>query len=419
MFHTLAPSALFYRRNSDVTLVPSSENTELEDQIASAAQDPALLQQLLVQYFAAWFDQISAEKGSSISLEDTSPFGPNATMLLAGGVKAFRQTVRRPSTPGPSPTEFASPLVPTTPCSRDAVNNFTASSADGTPFSEPPSLRSRAGTAESVVSQTSSLTAIESSESLSAQRGNASERTKSGSKPQAGTGVKGMQLLKAIKAEREDCTDTLERLVNNKASLEEEDEKKRTPLLVAAVSNKPNMIAMLLSRGADLRATDSKGKTALHLACEKASVGVISSLLGVEDQGDKAEDFEKIDVNATDNIGRTALHYCARRDMRDAARLIADCGANVNVKDNGGYTPAYFAITCRNYATVELLLNRRAWIDSKCLELETSSEIKKLLQRSLLNGSARQYSKSEGARLGSTGTSSGKNKPFRIAAKKK
>ena len=49
------------------------------------------------------------------------------------------------------------------------------------------------------------------------------------------------------------------------------------------------------------------------------------------------------DVNAKDENGWTALHYAAVNGHKEIAELLIDNGAEVNAKDNSGYTPLYFA----------------------------------------------------------------------------
>ena len=211
--------------------------------------------------------------------------------------------------------------------------------------------------------------------------------------------MKGLELLKAIEDDCTDRTDILMPLLEDNASVEEKDAvKQRTPLLVAAMSNKPRTVEMLLQHGADITAIDSMEKTALHLACENAGLDVVSSLLRDRGQGKESSHYSVIDVNAIDSNGRTALHYCAERDMVDAAEALVQCKADVNIQDKGQHYPTYFAVRNRKYATLKLLLERGALVDSRDCGLNTSNAITRLIRQFPNNRIVRRVSAAEGLR---------------------
>ena len=204
-------------------------------------------------------------------------------------------------------------------------------------------------------------------------------------------------------------------LLENNASLEEKDVvKQRTPLLVAAMSNKPRIVEMLMQHGADVTATDSLEKTALHLACENAGLAVVSSLLRDRGQGEESSHYSVIDVNAIDGNGRTALHYCAQRDLVDVATALVECKADVNIQDKGQHYPTYFAVKNRNYATLKLLLERGALVDSRDWGLDTSNAITRLIRQFPNNRIVRRVSAAEGLRRTRTGTSTTNNSMFPV-----
>ena len=398
MFQALAPLTPLRQGYCDETLVAGTESKDLEYEAAAAARDPAILQQLASQFFTILCAQLAAERrlrtqpdppqnfsdykvGRSIShTGNSSALDPKATILQGEGLYGNRQIDRRPSSPGSRPTRSDNPLTPTKSWPSDTSQNSKMSRPDMSQSSKTLFSRPRNARSQSSASPKSTLTRNGLRRSLSTGQENVHAIVRTIPNTQSEQRAKGMELLRVVQEASEDQTDTLELILKSNASLEEKDNRERPPLLAAAVLDKPHIVAMLLTYKADVRATDNCRKTALHLACEKASVDVISSLLGSNDEGDRAARFPEIDVNATDKIGRTALHYCAQRDMVDAARLIVKCNADINVEDRGGYSPVYFAIKERNYATVELLLERKALVDAKCHGLETSSEIRNLLE---------------------------------------
>ncbi len=52
----------------------------------------------------------------------------------------------------------------------------------------------------------------------------------------------------------------------------------KTPLMFAAMFDRPEMIDLLLSRGADATRTDASGNTALSLACALGAEGALATL---------------------------------------------------------------------------------------------------------------------------------------------
>ena len=170
---------------------------------------------------------------------------------------------------------------------------------------------------------------------------------------------KGIQLLKAVHADRKDDSGALLYLLENNASLEELDDKRRTPLLHAAFARRPNLVKLLLAYGADVRAIDKNSQTALHLACRIGDAKVISLLL--DNPAKKPRHCHGIDIDATDRYGRTALHYGVQHIMADGARLLVSYGAKTNVKDRvGEHTPYYYAIKSGHSALIELLKRKGA-----------------------------------------------------------
>lgn len=80
----------------------------------------------------------------------------------------------------------------------------------------------------------------------------------------------------------------------------------RTPLMTAADVGRPDLVNLLLSFGADPRYCDpSDGRTALHLCCDGLTPGHGDCALALVAAG--------TDVNASDKRGWTALHLCCKR----------------------------------------------------------------------------------------------------------
>ena len=74
-----------------------------------------------------------------------------------------------------------------------------------------------------------------------------------------------------------------------------------TPLFFAVVHRQTDIVQSLLSRGANVKATDDYGKTALMVACMNSNLESMRLLLA---EG-------RCDVDARDDAHLTALHYAA------------------------------------------------------------------------------------------------------------
>jgi ankyrin repeat protein len=102
----------------------------------------------------------------------------------------------------------------------------------------------------------------------------------------------------------------------------------------------------LLSRGADARARDKDGSTALMWAAVYGDASLLDTLLS---QG--------ADVNAKNHAGATALMW-AIGNLQNV-QLLVDRGADVNARSNTGYSPLLIASNSEGLVAIQKLLLER------------------------------------------------------------
>jgi len=105
-----------------------------------------------------------------------------------------------------------------------------------------------------------------------------------------------------------------------------------TPLHVAVMKHKTDVVEYLLEQGADVFALTTGGDTALHLNAFAWTVGISALLL-----------MNGADCNAQNALGETPTHRAA--EFADAAfvRNFLDFGADTSIKDNKGNTVLHCA----------------------------------------------------------------------------
>ena len=112
----------------------------------------------------------------------------------------------------------------------------------------------------------------------------------------------------------------------------------------AAGHNDVALVGSLVSKGADVNATNPVGRTPLHLATEPGCAGVADLLI-----------TKGARVNAKDDNGATPLHYAANNGAMDVVRLLYARDADANAKDKEGRTPLKYALLGNRDAAAEFL----------------------------------------------------------------
>lgn len=148
--------------------------------------------------------------------------------------------------------------------------------------------------------------------------------------------------------------DMVELLLANKAEVNSKDKIGMTPLQEAAWGGHKEIAELLLANKAEINAKDTSGSTALHQAASSGKKDVVELLLA-----------NKAEVDAKDAYGSTALHKAASGGKKDVLELLLANKAEINAKDNCGNTALYYAATYGHKDVAELLLANKAEINAK------------------------------------------------------
>lgn len=149
-----------------------------------------------------------------------------------------------------------------------------------------------------------------------------------------------------------------------------------SPLHVAALHGRADLILLLVKHGASVGARDTSQAVPLHLACQQGHFQVVKCLL---------ESNAK--PNKKDISGNTPLIHACSRGHHEVAALLLQHGASINASNNKGNTALHEAVIERHVFVVELLLlhgasvqvlNKRQCTAIDCAE--QNSKIMELLQ---------------------------------------
>ena len=129
----------------------------------------------------------------------------------------------------------------------------------------------------------------------------------------------------------------------------EENEMHSTEVHWAAYGGRPEVIQLLLDRGASHSSVVFLGRTPGSIAARAGHVKVLRCLL---DNG--ATLLER------DKKGKTPLHFAAESGHADAVELLLEKGMELELADNRGWTVMNYPVSSRNAAVVKMLLDRGA-----------------------------------------------------------
>lgn len=142
-------------------------------------------------------------------------------------------------------------------------------------------------------------------------------------------------------------------LLRRNPDLEVKDKEGRTALLWAAATGKVSLARQLISSSppkvANIKATNNRGKTALHLAvdCKSNRLAMVDLLLQYG-----------ADVHSKSDGGWTPLHNAAEKGYEDVAASLLEWKANVNTTTSSGMTALHWSARNGHINVVRLLLKQ-------------------------------------------------------------
>ncbi len=128
----------------------------------------------------------------------------------------------------------------------------------------------------------------------------------------------------------------------------------RHTLHPALRSGNDEIIDMILTAAGKEAHVDDAGKTALHLASEKGKASVVKELL-----------LRGFKVDVRDASGMTPLHYAAAGGFPEIAAILLDSGASIDAADAQGVTALAYAEKHGNPAVASILSGRGAKAPAK------------------------------------------------------
>lgn len=140
-----------------------------------------------------------------------------------------------------------------------------------------------------------------------------------------------------------------------------------TPLHLATMSNKPDMVKLLIDNGAKSNLPDRRGNTPLHLACKNGYIEIVNLILEGSknmEPNQNAQEIIRQYIETTNFDGLTCLHIASLNDRKDIIDLLVNrYNCNINCQDSrSGETILHKAIHQLNLGLIQYILS----LDKHC-----------------------------------------------------
>lgn len=158
-------------------------------------------------------------------------------------------------------------------------------------------------------------------------------------------------------------------LCKNGANINEKGPQGNTPLCAAVIGSGGYIVPVqiLVGYGADITLQNNDGETPLFIACDEGFINIVKYFLEkltnkFRDENGKIDRVELTrDVDIPRNDGVTPLFIASENGRYDVVFEILRCNPNLNAERiTDGATPLYVAFQNRHYKIVDLLLSEGA-----------------------------------------------------------
>ncbi len=142
----------------------------------------------------------------------------------------------------------------------------------------------------------------------------------------------------------------VEELIKAKADVNARDNYGRTPLMYAVESNNIKLVELLIKANANPDIQDNEGRTSLIYAAKK---NYSKFLLN----------NSRIKYNSKDTVKFIVSIISQLRINKHIATLLIDANADLNIKDEHGYTALHYTAVSNNYKIAKLLIHAGVYIN--------------------------------------------------------
>ena len=144
----------------------------------------------------------------------------------------------------------------------------------------------------------------------------------------------------------------LETILNlDPTAIDRQDSSSVKPIHIAAMGSSTRITDFLLKRGASCHDLDGRGQSPLHF-CRTASNAKMLISVGAN-------------IDHKDQLGFTAAHAAATQGREEVLQTLIDAGADLSSKDNGVGTPLHCAIQRKSRTMTEMTLKAGVDIDAQ------------------------------------------------------
>jgi len=157
----------------------------------------------------------------------------------------------------------------------------------------------------------------------------------------------------------------VELLLLSGAEVDAKDQVGTTPLMIALREHQRENVALLIERGANANGAMRNGRTCLHAAIvANYDVAMLEKMIA-----------RGADIKAQDAIGQSALHIAVEAGRGDVVEMLLAKGADIELKDREGLTPADLARRNANPAVFDVIAaHKRTLAAAKATALAANVE---------------------------------------------